>query len=190
MHERASSNNGYPFSSQSYQLSQTGRGLIPAIYISSRLIDPSQDPNSAAIIKESKELLALAFDLLRQLSTHFTGSHRQLQIMQQAFKRLDLSLKKKTVPTASRGGADLGIPNSASGQGESDKQGATNRDGASSGLGDVNMGTSTSGLDLIAGVAGANALDSGAYGVSGGSNEEDDEDDEDETERDKKPGCE
>ncbi len=46
-------------------------------------------------LEEAQELLVLAYDLLRQLSTRFSASHRQLQIMQSAFRRLDLSLKKR-----------------------------------------------------------------------------------------------
>ena len=90
----------------SYQLSQTGRGLIPAIYITSRLMDPSQDPNSNTILKEAQELLVLAYDLLRQLSDRFTASNRQLQIMQSAFRRLDLSLRKRHHKVGATGAHD------------------------------------------------------------------------------------
>ncbi|KAN0060062.1 hypothetical protein ACQY0O_008035 [Thecaphora frezii] len=121
----------------SYQLSQTGRGLIPAIYISSRLIDPTQDPQGATIIKESKELLVLAYDLLRALSPRLSASHRQLQIMQQAFKRLDLSLKRHV---------DSAVPARRLARSEEGEDAQTRVSGKA---------TETSGLDLIAGVAGA-----------------------------------
>lgn len=162
----------------SYQLSQTGRGLIPAIYITSRLMDPSQDPNSSAILKEAQELLVLAYDLLRQLSNRFTASNRQLQIMQSAFRRLDLSLRKrhhKTGPTASHeASTHTGLTEHAGAPGAAVRASAERE--------------MTSGLDLIAGVAGAELLGAEALGESTASNEEED-DFEDDLDRDKKPGC-
>lgn len=162
----------------SYQLSQTGRGLIPAIYITSRLMDPSQDPNSIAILKEAQELLVLAYDLLRQLSDRFTASNRQLQIMQSAFRRLDLSLKKRHHKHGATGAQDS----------SSHSHGAAERSGtqgvAATGPADKEL---TSGLDLIAGVAGAELLGTEALGESTASNEEEDEF-EDDLDRDKKPG--
>ncbi|EST05781.1 hypothetical protein PSEUBRA_004804 [Kalmanozyma brasiliensis GHG001] len=158
----------------SYQLSQTGRGLIPAIYISSRLMDTSQDPNSSAIIKEAQELLVLAYDLLRQLSTRFTASHRQLQIMQSAFKRLDLSLKRRH----HKGGSSAAHDASSHQHGGSDRAGTHGTAAASS------EKELTSGLDLIAGVAGAELLGGEGLGESTASNEEEDEF-EDDLDRDK-----
>ncbi|SPO37321.1 uncharacterized protein PSFLO_02794 [Pseudozyma flocculosa] len=222
----------------SYQLSQTGRGLIPAIYISSRLIDPSQDPNGATIIKESKELLVLAYDLLRTLSSRFSASHRQLQIMQQAFKRLDLSLKRRHHHHphhhhhhghAGSGAAGSGTAHhhhsSHVGGGGDGAVGATTAEGGGAGtedgrsggggnghvaggigigvgggggvgvgmLGGSSSSTATSGLDLIAGVAGADGL---GFEGEATSNEELDEieegdeieEEDDEGGRDKKPG--
>ena len=164
----------------SYQLSQTGRGLIPAIYITSRLMDPSQDPNSSTILKEAKELLVLAYDLLRQLSDRFTASNRQLQIMQSAFRRLDLSLKKRHHKVGATSAHDS----------SSHPQGTTERTApqgvASSSSTDREM---TSGLDLIAGVAGAELLGAEGLGESNASNEEEEDEFEDDLDRDKKPGC-
>ncbi|CBQ70975.1 conserved hypothetical protein [Sporisorium reilianum SRZ2] len=162
----------------SYQLSQTGRGLIPAIYITSRLMDPSQDPNSNAILKEAQELLVLAYDLLRQLSDRFTASNRQLQIMQSAFRRLDLSLKKRHHKVGAAGAHDS----------SSHAHGSTERTGAQ-GVAAANAADKemTSGLDLIAGVAGAELLGAEGLGESNASNEEEDEF-EDDLDRDKKTG--
>lgn len=162
----------------SYQLSQTGRGLIPAIYITSRLMDPSQDPSSSAVLKEAQELLVLAYDLLRQLSDRFTASNRQLQIMQSAFRRLDLSLKKRHHKNGAKGAHD----SSSRWHGATEGKGAQGVAAASSA--DKEM---TSGLDLIAGVAGAELLGAEGLGESTASNEEEDEF-EDDLDRDKKPG--
>ncbi|TKY87741.1 hypothetical protein EX895_003322 [Sporisorium graminicola] len=162
----------------SYQLSQTGRGLIPAIYITSRLMDPSQDPNSSAVLKEAQELLVLAYDLLRQLSDRFTASNRQLQIMQSAFRRLDLSLKKRHHKVGTTGAHD----SASHTHGNTERNGAQGVVAASSA--DKEM---TSGLDLIAGVAGAELLGAEGLGESNASNEEEDEF-EDDLDRDKKPG--
>lgn len=165
----------------SYQLSQTGRGLIPAIYITSRLMDPSQDPNSSAILKEAQELLVLAYDLLRQLSNRFTASNRQLQIMQSAFRRLDLSLKKRHHKVGGSGTHDASTHAGAHGGGDrGGAQGAAVPTSAEKEM--------TSGLDLIAGVAGAELLGAEGLGESTASNEEED-DFEDDLDRDKKPGC-
>ncbi|KAJ9478682.1 Zn(2)-C6 fungal-type domain-containing protein [Pseudozyma hubeiensis] len=162
----------------SYQLSQTGRGLIPAIYITSRLMDPSQDPNSNTILKEAQELLVLAYDLLRQLSDRFTASNRQLQIMQSAFRRLDLSLRKRHHKVGATGAHDA----------SSHSHGAAERAGTQGGGAASSAGKEmTSGLDLIAGVAGAELLGSETLGESNASNEEEDEF-EDDLDRDKKPG--
>ncbi|PWZ01632.1 hypothetical protein BCV70DRAFT_158393 [Testicularia cyperi] len=155
----------------SYQLSQTGRGLIPAIYITSRLMDPSTDPNSAAVLKEAQDLLVLAYDLLRQLSIRFSASYRQLHIMQSAFRRLDLSLKKRSSKNA--GGGAREEPSSSNPHTATGKVGGTEAS-ASRGNAEKEM---TSGLDLIAGVAGAE-LSAGQEG-SGHSNEEDDDFEED-----------
>ncbi|SOV09061.1 uncharacterized protein UDID_03699 [Ustilago sp. UG-2017a] len=163
----------------SYQLSQTGRGLIPAIYITSRLIDPSQDANSSAILKEAQELLVLAYDLLRQLSNRFTASNRQLQIMQSAFRRLDLSLRKRHHNRRSSGAHDSSSHARAHGNGE---RGGTQGVAAPTST----HKEMTSGLDLIAGVAGAELLGAEGLGESTASNEE--EDDFDDLDRDKKPG--
>ncbi|CCF51700.1 hypothetical protein NDA11_001870 [Ustilago hordei] len=163
----------------SYQLSQTGRGLIPAIYITSRLIDPSQDSKSSAILKEAQELLVLAYDLLRQLSNRFTASNRQLQIMQSAFRRLDLSLRKRHHVRRSSGAHQASSHTRAHGNGErNDIQGVTAPTCTHKEI--------TSGLDLIAGVAGAELLGTEGLGESTASNEE--EDDFDDLDRDKKPG--
>lgn len=163
----------------SYQLSQTGRGLIPAIYITSRLMDPSQDPNSNTILKEAQELLVLAYDLLRQLSNRFTASNRQLQIMQSAFRRLDLSLRKRHHKAGASGAESSSV--------------AALHDTAER-MGAQGAGTSTSvekemtsGLDLIAGVAGAELLGAEGLGESAASNEEED-DFEDDLDRDQKSG--
>lgn len=164
----------------SYQLSQTGRGLIPAIYITSRLIDPSQDANSSAILKEAQELLVLAYDLLRQLSNRFTASNRQLQIMQSAFRRLDLSLRKRHHNRRLSGAHDSSSHARAHGNGE---RGGTQGVAAPTST----HKEMTSGLDLIAGVAGAELLGAEGLGESTASNEE--EDDFDDLDRDKKPGC-
>ncbi|SPO32170.1 uncharacterized protein UTRI_02727 [Ustilago trichophora] len=164
----------------SYQLSQTGRGLIPAIYITSRLMDPSQDPNSSAILKEAQELLVLAYDLLRQLSNRFTASNRQLQIMQSAFRRLDLSLKKrhhKAGPSSAHDSSSHGGLH-----GTAERAGAPGTALPASAEKEM-----TSGLDLIAGVAGAELLGADGLGESTASNEEED-DFEDDLDRDKKAG--
>lgn len=164
----------------SYQLSQTGRGLIPAIYITSRLIDPSQDSNSSAILKEAQELVVLAYDLLRQLSNRFTASNRQLEIMQSAFRRLDLSLRKRHHVRRSSGAHEASSHTRAHGNGErGDIQGVAAPTCTHTEI--------TSGLDLIAGVAGAELLGAEGLGESTASNEE--EDDFDDLDRDKKPGC-
>lgn len=163
----------------SYQLSQTGRGLIPAIYITSRLLDPSQDPNSGTILREAQELLVLAYDLLRQLASRFSASNRQLQIMQSAFRRLDLSLKKRHKATAS-GSAGAAHDDAAHGSAANHSTDATASLHAAE-------KESTSGLDLIAGVAGAKSMEAADQAGSSNSVGEDDDDFEDELDRDK--GC-
>lgn len=164
----------------SYQLSQTGRGLIPAIYISSRLLDPSQDPNSGTILKEAQELLVLAYDLLRQLSSRFSASNRQLQIMQSAFRRLDLSLKKRHKASAGGGASGAAHDDASHGSaGNHPADGSTSLHAAEK--------ESTSGLDLIAGVAGAESMEAAGQAGSANSVGEEDDDFEDEMDRDK--GC-
>lgn len=163
----------------SYQLSQTGRGLIPAIYITSRLLDPSQDPNSGTILKEAQELLVLAYDLLRQLSSRFSASNRQLQIMQSAFRRLDLSLKKRHKVAA---GVASGAAHDDAAHG-----GAGNHSGDGSALLHAAEKESTSGLDLIAGVAGAESMETTGQAGSSNSVGEEEDDFEDDMDRDK--GC-
>ncbi len=142
-------------------------------------MDPSQDPNSSSILKEAQELLVLAYDLLRQLSHRFTASNRQLQIMQSAFRRLDLSLKKRH----HKAGAQGAEASSHTGlHGKTERAGAQNTASASGAEKEM-----TSGLDLIAGVAGAELLGAEGLGESNNSNEEDDF--EDDLDRDEKGGC-
>ncbi|PWN53517.1 hypothetical protein IE53DRAFT_366292 [Violaceomyces palustris] len=161
----------------SYQLSQTGRCLIPVIYVSSRMHEEvegstrstgnpvlmeaqtqtlaneigstrsriqSQSPSSSSlvgggggggggnpgssshssqhppvlatskaqsplalsnsgggidIVRESRDLLLLCYDLLQRLSTRYSASHRSLQILQQAVRRLDMHLDRPQVLT-------------------------------------------------------------------------------------------
>ncbi|KAJ1034987.1 hypothetical protein NDA18_000592 [Ustilago nuda] len=106
-------------------------------------------------------------------------SNRQLQIMQSAFRRLDLSLRKRHDVRRSSGEHQASSRSRAHANGErNDIQGVTAPTCTHKEI--------TSGLDLIAGVARAELLGTEGLGESTASNEE--EDDFDDLDRDKKPG--
>lgn len=85
----------------SYQISQTGRGLLPLVSLGAQfLFPPPSDPTSSRpadrilseenkkLVDESKSLLLLSFDLLKKLGLQ--SSVRSVQVLETVVSRLDL----------------------------------------------------------------------------------------------------